>query len=380
MRNGLGLSGVPVDDVMMGEALDRVEKMIAEGGMHQVATANVDYLVHAKNDAEYRRILCMCDLVVADGMPIIWASRLFGVPLRERVAGADMVPELVRLSGEKGYGIFLLGATPEVIEAAERKMQAISPGVRVVGRMSPPVKPLDQFDNEPILAEIERTKPDILLVAFGSPKQEKWISRNRHRLNVPVCLGIGGTLDFMAGTVKRAPKWMQKVGMEWVFRMCVDPHRLVPRYWADALWMSRYLFVQIAVQQIFRQPKDVLTVSVDSIGSARVVGVSGPLAGPGLAALEQTLSSAVLSGKPVVLDLTGASHMGADGLWTLAGLLRRASVRGCEVWLAGMSLSLERQLRAAHFDNLFQSAPSLLDAVRLVGEATQLREQVAGAA
>ena len=158
MRNGLGLSGVPVDDVLMQDALTRIEEMIAEGGMHQVATANVDYLVHAMKDSEYRRTLCLCDMVVADGMPIVWASRLFGIPLKERVAGADLVPELVRLSGLKGYTIFLLGATAEVIEAAERQMKILSPNVRVVGRMSPPVKPLDQFDDEPILAAIEQAR------------------------------------------------------------------------------------------------------------------------------------------------------------------------------------------------------------------------------
>ena len=108
-RNGLGMSGVPVDDVLMQEALQVIEKMIEKGGTHQVATANVDYLVHATKDAEYRRILCMCDLVVADGMPIVWTSRLFGIPLRERVTGADMVPELVALVGPERVLDFSVG-------------------------------------------------------------------------------------------------------------------------------------------------------------------------------------------------------------------------------------------------------------------------------
>jgi N-acetylglucosaminyldiphosphoundecaprenol N-acetyl-beta-D-mannosaminyltransferase len=366
MRNGFGLSGVPVDDVLMDEALQRIEEMIQKGGTHQVATANVDFLVHATKDPEYRRILCMCDLVVADGMPIVWASRLFGIPLRERVAGADMVPQLVRLAGLKGYTIFLLGATPEVAEAAERQMRILSPNVRVVGRLSPPVKPLDQFDNDSILAEIDSVKPDILLVAFGSPKQEKWISRNRHRLNVPVCIGIGGTLDFMAGTVKRAPMWMQKSGMEWLFRMCVDPQRLIPRYFNDAVWMVRYLAVQLAVHRASRQRQETLSVTLDSIGSVNIVSVAGAMAGSGLATLGKMLSSSVLSSRAIVLDLAATTHMGADGLWTLAGLLRHASQTGCEVWLAGLSQSLNRELRAAHFEGLFRSTASSLDAVRQI--------------
>jgi N-acetylglucosaminyldiphosphoundecaprenol N-acetyl-beta-D-mannosaminyltransferase len=303
-------------------------------------------------------------MVVADGMPIVWASRLFGVALRERVAGADMVPELVRLSAEKGYKLFLLGATPAVAEEAERQMQKMSPGVRVVGRLSPPIKPLHEFDDESILAEIERTKPDILLVAFGSPKQEKWINKNRHRLNVPVCIGVGGTLDFLAGTVRRAPMWMQKSGMEWLFRMSVDPHRLIPRYFADAVWMARYLFVQLAVQRAFSYRQEPLNVTLDSVGAVNVVSVAGALTGPGLATLEKSVSSAILSGQPIVLDLASASHIGADGLWSLTGILRRASQHKCEVWLAGLSTWLERQLRAAHFENLFKSAASSMEAVR----------------
>jgi N-acetylglucosaminyldiphosphoundecaprenol N-acetyl-beta-D-mannosaminyltransferase len=382
-RNGLGLSGVAVDDVLMQEALQVIEKMIEEGGMHQVATANVDYLVHATKDSEYRHILCMCDLVVADGMPIVWTSRLFGIPLRERVTGADMVPELVRLSGRKGYTIFLLGATPEVAEKAERQMKTMSPGVRVVGRMSPPVRPLKDFDNEPILSAIEEARPDILLVAFGSPKQEKWISRNRHRLNVPVCIGIGGTLDFMAGTVKRAPAWMQKTGLEWIFRMCVDPVRLVPRYSADALWMIRYLIVQLFVQGLFRRPVAPLQVSENAMNGINVIAAAGAMTGSGLAELSHAMTAAVASGQSVVLDLTATSHLGADGLWTLAAMLRHASQNKSEVWLAGVSRSLKRQLRAAHFEGLLQSADTVRDAVGQIlrrQAVVDSEPQVAGAA
>jgi len=221
--------GVPVDNVSMEEALGRIEEFIAEGSCHQIATANVDYLVHAKKDSEYQQILCMCDMVVADGMPLVWASRLFGAPLKERVTGSDLVPRLAALSAKKGYGIFLLGATPEVSRRAEERLTSQYPGVRIVGRFSPPMRPLEELDDEEILREIERAAPDILLVAFGSPKQEKWIHRNRARLRVPVCIGVGGTLDFVAGAVPRAPRWMQISGLEWAYRIWAEPRRLAGR-------------------------------------------------------------------------------------------------------------------------------------------------------
>jgi len=366
MSNGLGISGVPLDNVSMQQALDRIEGFIRSGGMHQVATANVDYLVNATTDLEYRRSLCMCDLVLADGMPIVWASRLLRVPLRERVAGSDLVPQLALLSSQKGYRIFLLGASPAISEAAARRMEILSPGVRIVGRLSPPVRPLDEFENGPILEAIERAKPDILLVAFGSPKQEKWISRNRHLLKAHVAIGIGGSLEFLAKSVPRAPAWMQEIGMEWLFRMWKEPRRLAPRYLRDAVWLGRNLPTEILKNLLSRPGHSGLRFSVSAIGAVHIIGIEGAMTGPELPKLGYLLSEAAVGSGPVVLDLTATSHIGVDGLWTLAGLLRKASRQGCELWLAGLSSSLLRTLRVARFENLISSAVSPFDAVKQV--------------
>jgi N-acetylglucosaminyldiphosphoundecaprenol N-acetyl-beta-D-mannosaminyltransferase len=357
----------------MQEALDRIEDFIGSGGTHQVATANVDYLVNATRDLEYRRILCMCDLVLPDGMPIVWASHLFGAPLRERVTGADLVPQLARLSSEKGYTIFLLGATPAVSAAAASRLEALSPGVKIAGSFSPPIRPLEEFDNAPILEAIERAKPDILLVAFGSPKQEKWISRNCHLLKVPVTVGIGGSLEFLARSVKRAPAWMQNNSLEWLHRMWKEPRRLGPRYLSDAIWIARYLPLELLISLVgrpwyrgLRLSFRSLRLSMDAIDTVPIVRVGGAMTGLALARLGRILSAAVASGGPVILDLSETSHIGADGLWTLARSLRRASERGCELWLTGLSPSLTRTLRVAHFEGLIRSAVSALDAVRQI--------------
>lgn len=364
ITKGLGLSGVPIDDVSMDEALRCIEEFIAEGGIHQVATANVDYLVNASKDLEYQRSLCMCDIVLADGMPIVWASRLFGVPLRGRVAGADLVPLLVKLAGVKRYKLFLLGATPEVSAVAERRMQTLSPGVRIVGRLSPPVKPLEQFDDNLILGEIERADPDILLVAFGSPKQEKWIARNRRRLKVPVCIGVGASLDFLAGAVRRAPVWMQNAGLEWLFRLCGEPRRLAPRYFKDGVWLLQYVLEQLPQAVAIRSFRERLQVQATPLGSVHVISVSGDMAGSGLSELKAALSSAILRGGPIVLDLARTSNVGADGLRTLAGFVRDASNGGSDVRLCGLSPRLKRTLRATHFQRIFSLSGSLLEAVQ----------------
>ena len=135
MTNGLTILGVPIDNVSMEETLGKIEEFIHEGSFHQIATANVDYLVNAVNNPEYRKVLCRCDLVVADGMPVVLASRLLGSPLRERVTGADLVPRLARLSSQKGYGIFLLGATTSVSDVANHRLEEM--GARIVGRYCP---------------------------------------------------------------------------------------------------------------------------------------------------------------------------------------------------------------------------------------------------
>jgi N-acetylglucosaminyldiphosphoundecaprenol N-acetyl-beta-D-mannosaminyltransferase len=245
MTNRVAVLGVPIDNVSMNETLLRIEDFLRDGSFHQIATANVDYLVNAGKNFLYKEILSGCDLVVADGMPVVWACSLLGTPLKERVTGSDLVPRLAGLSRQKGYRLFLLGASPKVSELAATRL--LKMGARIAGRLSPRPCALEQFDNDKILTEIEKANPDILLVALGSPKQEIWIHQHRDRLKVPVCIGIGGSFDFLAGAVPRAPGWMQEAGLEWCFRMWAEPRRLARRYMTDALWMARHFTVQLAL-------------------------------------------------------------------------------------------------------------------------------------
>jgi len=364
MNIGLALLGVPIDNVTMDEALDRMEGFIRERKFHQIATANINYLSNAVRDAEYRRILCLCDLVLADGMPLVWASRMFGVRLRERVTGADLVPRLAALSSRKGYRIFLLGAKPKVSTAAAARLGELFPGVQIAGRLSPPERPLEEFDNEQILREIELADPDILLVAFGSPKQEKWLYRNRGRLRVPVCVGVGGTLDFLANVIPRAPSWVQRAGMEWAFRIWAEPRRLARRYLSDALCMAGPLSVQLAASLTTRRKTTAFALALDRIGSINVLSVSGAMAGTNLAKLETVASSLANRGGQIVLELSAVTFIGADGIRTLANLLRDFGGSGRQLCLAGLTPALVRNLRASCFDGLVHSVPSVMDAIR----------------
>jgi N-acetylglucosaminyldiphosphoundecaprenol N-acetyl-beta-D-mannosaminyltransferase len=175
-------------------------------------------------------------LVLCDGTPLVWASRLLGNPLLERVAGADLVPLLLRVAAEKGYRIFFLGATEESCTQAVQRLRKLHPSLVIADHYSPPFNKLLEMDHDEIKRRILAAKPDLLFVSFGCPKQEKWIAMHYRSLGVPVSAGVGATIDFLAGTVKRAPVWMQRSGTEWIYRLAQEPRRLFKRYFKD-LWV-----------------------------------------------------------------------------------------------------------------------------------------------
>jgi N-acetylglucosaminyldiphosphoundecaprenol N-acetyl-beta-D-mannosaminyltransferase len=227
--------GVPFDSLTLAQALARIEKMIDSRRAHYIVTANVDFLVQARRDLELRRILVEADLALCDGMPLVWASRCLGNPLPERVAGADLVPKLIERAAVRNYRLFFLGGKPEVTAKAVANLQQQYPNLVIAGHFSPPFRPLLEMPNQEIVRRIRAAKPDVLLVSFGCPKAEKWMAMHCQSLGVPVIIGIGGTIDFLAGALKRAPDWIQRIGMEWLFRLVQEPRRLARRYGTD-LW------------------------------------------------------------------------------------------------------------------------------------------------
>jgi len=257
IRRPIAILGVPFDPVTLTDAVDRIESMVAEGGSHYVVTPNVDFLVKAARDAELRRILAGADLVLCDGKPIVWASRLLGEPLPCRVAGSDLIPCLLHRAEARGWRIFLLGGCCGVASEAARRIAGSHPSLPAVEHYSPPYRPLYEMDNAEIIARVCAAKPDIILVCFGCPKQEKWISQHLGALGDAVMIGAGGTVDFLAGAMARAPIWMRKSGTEWVFRLLQEPRRLARRY-ADDL----FHFLPAIVMQLWRQSPAVSVTSV----------------------------------------------------------------------------------------------------------------------
>ena len=222
MAERVNILGVDVDAVTMAEAVDVVRRAMDTRAGVMVATANAEMLMRATHDEELHRILNASALVVPDGAGTVWAARHLGHAMPERVAGYDLAQELLRCAPAEGRRVYFFGSAPGVAEKAKAKAEQLYPGIEIVGVRNGFFSPAD---NAAIIAEIRAARPDLLLVALGVPKQEKWIAAHLAELDVPVAIGVGGTLDVMAGVMKRAPYWMQRAKLEWLFRGLMQPKR-----------------------------------------------------------------------------------------------------------------------------------------------------------
>ncbi len=231
------IAGVPVDPIDMAEAISRLRAAIGGPKLFQVSTINLDFMVRAHRDPQIRRIFQRSDLNLADGAPVVWLGRLLGTRVPERVAGADLIPALVGVMAQIGARVFLLGGERGVAAEAAALLIARYPTLVVAGTHEPPRASIEEMNNAEILARIEEARPDVLLVAFGHPKQERWIDLHRECLPVSVAIGVGCVLDLIAGRSRRAPLWMQRSGLEWAYRLGHEPWRLIGRYLTDAIWL-----------------------------------------------------------------------------------------------------------------------------------------------
>src|SRR3990172_9746572 len=233
-RHRISILGVAIDALTLGEAIDAFRLFIARKEPSVVLAVNVDVCMKIRQDIELREIFRKADLVLVDGTPMMWAARFLGRPLPERVSGSDFVPVFCDVAAKEGYRIFLLGAGPSVAERAKDWLERRNTGLKIVGTYAPPVGfEFDERENTRIIDLIRRARPDVLFAAFGAPKQEKWLARHYRSLDVPVAMGVGSAFDYLAGRLKRAPRWMQTAGLEWTFRLGQEPRRLWRRYLLD---------------------------------------------------------------------------------------------------------------------------------------------------
>ena len=374
-RPPVSILGVRFDNVTIAETLELIEQMIASRRPHYAVTANVDFVVQAQSDVELRRIFFEAHLVLCDGTPLVWASRLLGNRLRERVAGADVVPLLLQLAERKQYRVFFLGAAPESIERAVTNTRRLHPRLTICGFYSPPFNQLLEMDHEEIRRRILEAQPDLLFVSLGCPKQEKWVAMNYRTLGVPVTIGVGATIDFLAGQVKRAPVWMQRNGLEWIFRLIQEPRRLYRRYSKDIWVFGRRLATQLwQLRDRWR----------DEAADDRLITRVTKKSGDGCIVLPLALNCAdlpelaspfreIASGQDdCFLDLSRVEFIDSTGMAALMTLRQQLALQDRALVLIAPGRAVTNALSFTRLESFFDSAQTLAEAREML--RTRARE------
>jgi N-acetylglucosaminyldiphosphoundecaprenol N-acetyl-beta-D-mannosaminyltransferase len=234
MQHATRILGIRVDALTYADLLDRIAAFIAAGGPHQIATVNPEFVMEAQRNPAFRAVLEQADLCMADGVGLLWAARRQGATLPERVTGSDALPLIAQRAAREGWRLYLLGAAPGVAEQTSQLLRAHYPGVQIVGTYAG--SPADA-EAPQIIARVRATRPDVLFVAYGAPSQDLWIARHRDALAVPVMMGVGGAFDHLTGVRKRAPAFVQRLNLEWLYRLITQPWR-----WRRQLALLRFVW------------------------------------------------------------------------------------------------------------------------------------------
>lgn len=226
-RERISIAGCPVDKISFADVLHELSARIDQKRHTHVVFVNAAKVVRYHQDLDLRQAIDRADILLADGVPIVWASKLIGSPLPGRVNGTDLMDEMLRICSQRGYRVFLLGARLDVLRRTMREILRLHPQLKIAGYQD---GYFDRRDEAEIVRQINESQADILLLGMSTPQKELWGDRNLPLLNVAVCQGVGGSFDVLAGVVRRAPSWMQRSGLEWLYRLLQEPRRLWRRY------------------------------------------------------------------------------------------------------------------------------------------------------
>lgn len=225
-----------IDNLTMAETLNEIDKLIQKKNCSYVVTPNVDHIVRLEKDEELQKVYKNASLILTDGKSLIWISKWYKTPIKEKISGSDLFPKVCELAANKNYTMYLLGAAEGVADTAAKNLMQKYKGLNIVGTYSPPFGfEKDKKELDKIKEQIQKVHPDILIIGLGCPKQEKFMYHHCKELGVPISFGLGASIDFEAGNIKRAPKWMSNHGLEWLYRFSKEPKRLFKRYFVDDL-------------------------------------------------------------------------------------------------------------------------------------------------
>ncbi len=362
--------GVPFHNVTFEEAIDWIVARVKSGRPANIATANLDFVTKAWNDPELQRILIDADLVLADGFPVVKLSPFFGPKLKARVTGSDLTPMLAERAAQEGMSIYGLGGADGVAEKAMAILLEKHSDLNVVGTYSPPYASLLEMDHRKVLQQLEKASPDILFVAFGSPKQDKFISMHVRGWNVPVSMGVGASLDFITGDQRRAPLWLQKCYLEWFWRICSNPKRLFGRYVANVRFLLSATRQMIQIHYMADKPvsfhaledADIQQLEESGVMVERFQGLEDEATA---ASFIQRIKGLV-AGKNLVLDVHSRPWLDSLELGTLLEINKMCRSHAKRLILYAPRPKVRRLLETCRLTDYFNTATRLDEIKRIV--------------
>jgi N-acetylglucosaminyldiphosphoundecaprenol N-acetyl-beta-D-mannosaminyltransferase len=341
------LLGLPIDAVDMAGAERKIRAAVANRSPYFLSTPNVNFLIACQADAAFRDSVLNSDLSVADGMPLVWLAGLIGIPIYERVAGASLFNAL-RLGRGEQMSVYFFGGPDGVAKLAGQKLQLEGKGLTCAGYESPGFGSIDEMSADAVIGRINASKADVLAVSIGAGKGQKWIERNRNRLNIPVVVYLGATLHFAAGTVRRAPAWMQRCGMEWLWRIKEEPS-LWRRYIADGLALIALLVTRVLPYAWYsrrtRSTAEQLTaarIETQDEAQCHVLRLQGVWTHSNIARLRRCFYHAALTGKNVRLELGGVTHVDSAFIGLVMLLRGHQRRHGKQLLIASLPRAVRR--------------------------------------
>jgi len=356
--------GIPIDAIEMPDVLRSIDAAVANAAPFVISTPNLNFLVNSQTDPEFRESLLQSDLCPPDGMPIIWIARLLAIPIKSRIAGSDIFQALKsRRRPEGPLKIFLFGSTQPVAAAAAERLNYESTGLNCVGWACPGFVNVDELSEDHFIDQINSSNADFLVAALGARKGQLWLQRNHSRLRIPIRAHLGAVINFQAGTVQRAPYAMQKLGLEWLWRIKEEPS-LFGRYWHDGTVLLRLLLTRVlplAVAARWRQPQadrgrhDFVIVPVQNDRRVTLL-ISGDAIAERAPKAIASFRDAVASQKPVAVDLSQTRAVDARFFGLFLMLRKQLKSRGSSLRFVGVSPRLERQFRLNGLEYLLSSS------------------------
>lgn len=345
--------GLPFDRINMKEAVETVVLAATEKKSCFVSTPNLNFLCAAQNDADFRQSVLNSDLSIADGMPVILLAKLLNIPITERVAGSDLINSLTNRKTDKPIKVFFFGGGPRVAEQASLKINTLNSGLISVGYYDPGFVTVENMSTEAIIEEINSYDIDFLIISLGAKKGQAWIEKNRDKLNSPVISHLGAVVNFLAGTIIRAPSWMQQLGLEWFWRIYQEPW-LWKRYLADGTQLLGILFrcvipycfwLRYSKNSVKSDSENLLSTKVEKNENITTIFFTDDCCRPNTDVLRKIFKQLVLDGQNVVIDLRNVTVIDGEFL-ALCMLLRKNLMKsGKTMGLANISVTVGKILK-----------------------------------